>query len=185
MHSHGAFFQQHLAMNLTFSRAALATNDRRLRVSRQDGPEAKNPRKIISQRPTRDRVSDVPHATVFRICWKNLFPLALASAMMNKSPLVPTYASKACAWMYVCVCMRARARSTLLNSFLYYVFSESKCNLPSRPPLSPPLAFSLRKPEGRGFPTPRQGNKYPRTNYFCHLTSARRNDLIRITYRNA
>lgn len=86
----------------------------------------------------------------------------------------------------VCACVRvyARALSTLLNSFLYYVFSESECNLPSSF-FASPLAFSLRKPEGRSFLTARQGNKYPRTNCFCHLTSARRNDLIRITYKNS
>lgn len=102
--------------------------------------------------------SGVPHATVFRICWKNLFPLALASARWwIKSPRAHVCFENARARVCMRVCVRARAPSTLLNSFLYYVFSESECNLPSRPSLSPPPRFHPPRTGRKRFsPTARQ-----------------------------
>jgi len=79
-----------------------------------------------------------------------------------------------------------RAPPTLLNSFPYYVFSGSECNLPDGLP-SPGL-FTPRTGR-KGFSFRAWGNKYtPQTNCPDDLTSrasARCDDLITITYKNA
>lgn len=49
------------------------------RVSRRDGPEAKNPGKIISQRPTRDRVSQ------FRRSSRDCFPHLLEKSFSARA----------------------------------------------------------------------------------------------------
>lgn len=117
------------------------------------------------------RVAALPSCTVPPRLFSALF-----GAMMNKSPPHIRFESA----------RRARTPPTLLNSFLYYVFSESECNLPA---VCPPLGLpAFREPEERGFPSTRQvintpPNKLPRP-FDIARALARCDDLITITYKN-
>lgn len=152
----------------------------------------KIPGNIISRHArARFAVSRVDARDCFPHLPENLFPLAFASVRRWIKVLRPR----------MCFRKRARARvlSTLLNSFLYYVFSR-RANVIFRSSVRPSLClpssafFFLRRATGRQrFSRARArantpGNKYSRTNCLCHLTSrasGRCNDLITITYKNA